>query len=199
MSFALMMLRSQLATILPYPDSSFDGQTIIVTGGNRGLGLEASKHLVRLGATVIIAVRNPDRGQAAAEAIAQATNRPRSRIAVWPLDLASHASVEAFAHRVNSLNRLDAVVQNAAMDDCTRFATCDGRERHITVNTVNPVLLGLLVMPKLRESAVKHRTMGRLAFVGSALLQLSKFEERHAEGRLLDVLNDPEKSNIEDR
>ena len=194
-----MMLRSQLATNLPYPESDFEGQTIIVTGGNRGLGFEAAKHLVRLGAIVILAVRNTERGQAAAESIAQATGRPRSRISVWPLDLTSHKSVSMFAQRVNSLNRLDAVVQNAAMDDCTEFTTYDGSERHIAVNVINPVLLGLLVLPKLRESAVKHRTLGRLAFVGSALLQLSKFQERYTEGKLMDALNDPEKTNMEDR
>lgn len=193
------MLRSQLATSLPYPNSDFHDQTIVVTGGNSGLGVESSKHLVRLGATVILAVRNLKRGSAAAEEIVQATGAPRSRVAVWLLDLSSYSSVTAFAQRVNSLNRLDALIQNAGMDDCSEFVTCNGYERMIAVNVVSPVLLGFLTLPKLRESAIENKTTGRLTFVGSALQQLATFQERDAEGRLFDALNDPKQTDMSDR
>ena len=41
-------LYAQLVTSIPIPTASFSGQTIIITGANRGLGFEAAKHFVRL-------------------------------------------------------------------------------------------------------------------------------------------------------
>lgn len=201
MSFALLMLRSQLLTTLPYPKSDFTGQTIIVTGSNSGLGLEASRHLVRLGARVILAVRSKARGDAAAKDILQSTSVDSCQVAVWLLDLSSQNSVKNFAEKVRSLDRLDAFIQNAAMDDCSNFRTTeDGFEQNIAVNVINPVLLGLMVLPKLRQTAAKYGTMGRLSFIGSALLQLAKFEERHvSQNQLFDALNDEKTSHMEDR
>ncbi|KAF2871949.1 retinol dehydrogenase 12 [Massariosphaeria phaeospora] len=199
MSFALSMLRSQLFTPLPVPTSSFASQTIIVTGANSGLGFEATKHLVRLGATVILAVRSIPKGRAAADSIIQVTGAESSRLLVWQLDLASQDSVKEFGKKVEQLERLDAVIQNAAMDDCSEFVLTEGFERHIAVNVVNPVLLGMLVIAKLRESTVKFGITARLSFIGSALLQLAKFEEQHAPGDLFDALNDTEVSCMEDR
>ena len=45
---------------------SFAGRTAIVTGANSGLGAVTARELGRVGAKVILAVRNPDRGEAAA-------------------------------------------------------------------------------------------------------------------------------------
>jgi NAD(P)-dependent dehydrogenase (short-subunit alcohol dehydrogenase family) len=60
-SFAV--IRSQLQSI-PLPTTSFKGQTIIVTGSNTGLGLEAARHFVRLDAPrVIIAIRSIKKGE----------------------------------------------------------------------------------------------------------------------------------------
>ena len=56
---ALKFLKEQLLTTLPYPQESAAGQTVIVTGANVGLGFEAARHFVRLGAAkVILAVRD---------------------------------------------------------------------------------------------------------------------------------------------
>ncbi|KAM0316480.1 hypothetical protein ACHAPQ_011302 [Fusarium lateritium] len=67
--------RGQLEHI-PVPTTSFKGQTIIVTGSNTGLGLEAANHFVRLDADVVIlAVRSLKRGEAAKASIESSTGR----------------------------------------------------------------------------------------------------------------------------
>src|SRR6266536_1040966 len=55
---------------VPVPTASFDGQTVIMTGSNTGLGLEAARHITKLGAQrVILAVRSIAKGEAAKKSI----------------------------------------------------------------------------------------------------------------------------------
>ena len=191
-------LRSHWFLTLPYPTHSFAGQTIIITGSNTGLGLEAARHFARLGATkVVLAVRSLARGQAAAESIADSTGR-RDTIEVWELDLASYASVKAFAVRAeDELERLDVVVANAAIST-TEFRLAEDNEETVTVNFVSTLLLGLLLLTKLRETSVKLNKGVVLTFVGSFVHRITAFPERKAE-RILAELADKENARMEDR
>ncbi|KAH1360553.1 hypothetical protein KXV22_002782 [Aspergillus fumigatus] len=86
-------LYSQLFVTPAYPTHSFKDQTIIVTGSNVGLGLEAARHFVRLNAaTVILAVRNRPAGEAAKASIQASHPDSATSVEVWDLDLASYAS-----------------------------------------------------------------------------------------------------------
>lgn len=68
-------LRSQFVA-LPYPAKSYSVQTVIVTGANVGLGLEAARHFARLDAQkVIVAVRSRGKREAAAKSIHESTGR----------------------------------------------------------------------------------------------------------------------------
>lgn len=179
-------LKSQLFTNLPISTKSFTGQTIIVTGSNTGIGLEAARHLVRLDAArVILAVRSTTKGEAAAASIRASfpDRRPEDLdavVQVWPLDLASHASVRAFASRAASaeLDRLDAVVCNAGMYVYkSGFALAEGDEATVTVNVVSTLMLGLLLLPKLRETSVRYGKECVLTFTGSFVHLLTDFPE----------------------
>jgi retinol dehydrogenase 12 len=76
MGWFLNFLYSQFFVTLPKPTKDFTGQTVIATGSNTGLGLEAARHLSRLNASlIIIAVRNLSKGAAAKQNILQSTNR----------------------------------------------------------------------------------------------------------------------------
>lgn len=199
MGFITTFLRSQLFVSLPYPKSDFSNQTIIVTGSNSGLGFEAARHFIRLKANkVILAVRTLSKGETAAAEISNSTQTPPSRIQVWHLDLSSHDSVKAFGDRVRTLDRLDAVVENAGIMSYI-FTLTEGYESHIDVNVVNTVLLGLLILPKLRESAKKYGSTGRLVFVGSDLHLIAKFREQNTSGSLLEALNSKEVADMNDR
>ncbi|KXJ97286.1 putative short-chain dehydrogenase/reductase family protein [Microdochium bolleyi] len=186
---------------LPYPTHSFSGQTIIVTGANTGLGLEAARHFVRLGAArVILGVRDPAKGAAAATSIAQSTGRP-GVAQVWQLDLARRASVEAFAARAGAeLDRLDVVVENAGVLTKNFSMTEDGNESTVTVNVINTLYLGILLLPKLRESSARHGGReGVLTFVGSFVHFITWFPERKYAPSIFEGMADRARARMGDR
>ena len=123
-------LREQFTT-LPYPETKHTGQTVIVTGANVGLGLEAARHLTRLNAEkVILAVRSLDKGEAAKKSIEETTGR-KGVVEVWQLDLSSYESVKQFIKRAEGLKRLDAIVENAGIATET-YRLTEGNESTIT-------------------------------------------------------------------
>lgn len=111
----LSLLYSQFFVKLPYPQKSFKDQTVIISGSNTGLGLEAARHIVDLGAEkVILAVRDIEKGKAAQKSIEKSTGR-KEVIEVWNLDLSSYASVKAFVLKAESLPRIDVLLENAGI------------------------------------------------------------------------------------
>lgn len=195
MGFATALLYSQFFVKPPFPSSDFTGQTVVVTGATSGLGFEAVKHLLRLGASrVILAVRNVSKGEQAVKDLSSA----KSNVEVWQLDLGSFSSVKKFGERVNTLDRLDAVIQNAGIMT-SQFELVEGCESQIAVNVISPVLLGYLVLPKMQQSAAKYGSKGRLTFVGSDLQFIAKLNEKSAPGSLLDALNSETTASMADR
>ncbi|KAF2009287.1 retinol dehydrogenase 12 [Aaosphaeria arxii CBS 175.79] len=193
------LLSSQLFFRIPQTKHNFSDQTIVVTGANTGLGIEAARLLVDQGAAkVILAVRSIAKGEAAAVNILKTTKATKNAVEVWQLDLSNHDSIKAFAKRVSGLERLDAVIQNAGIMSLQR-AEIEGVEQHIQVNVIGAVLVGLLVLPKLRETGKKFGVRTRLSFVGSDLMYVARASETKTEGSLLKALGDEEKANINDR
>ncbi|KAF2655143.1 NAD(P)-binding protein [Lophiostoma macrostomum CBS 122681] len=199
--FLPVLFYSQLFVKIPELHSDFSDQTVIVTGSNTGLGLEAARHLVRLkAAKVILAVRTISKGEAAVENILRTTGAKKNTIEVWQLDLSSPESIKAFAKRASDLDRLDAVIQNAGvLTQNWSIAEETKTESHIAVNLIGALLLGLLLLPKLRETGKKYDTRTRLSFVGSDIMYIAKIKEANVPGSLLDALNDKEGSDLGDR
>jgi retinol dehydrogenase-12 len=111
MSGVPQFLRGQLLQTPTLPQADLTGQTIIVTGANSGLGLDASKHLARLNVShLILACRSVSKGEVAKEQILASTRKSSTKIEVWPLDLCSYVSVLDFAARCKTLSRLDTVI-----------------------------------------------------------------------------------------
>jgi retinol dehydrogenase-12 len=179
MGWFTSFLYSQLFVTLPTPITDFSGQTIIVTGSNTGLGLEAARHLSRLNATlVILAVRNQNKGEAAKKSILASTGRADTSVEVWNLDMQSYDSIQAFCAKVNTLRRLDAVLENAGI--MTKyFNVVAGYESTITTNVIGTFLLALGLLPKLRHSAAEYNIQPRLSVVASDLHFIAKFPERN--------------------
>ncbi|KAK6607507.1 short-chain dehydrogenase reductase [Botrytis cinerea] len=137
MSFFLNHLKSHTLVTLPIPEKKFTGKTIIVTGSNSGLGLEAARWFVRLDAQkVILAVRSLSKGEAARQSIISSTSCSPDTLEVWNLDLCSQSSVREFAHRANALPRLDVLVSNAGIY-VFDFEVAEGNEETICVNVIN--------------------------------------------------------------
>lgn len=197
MAFLSDFLYSQLFISPPYPTQDLTHQTIVVTGSNTGLGLEAARHFTRLNAEkVILAVRTVSRGEAAKKSIEETTGR-HGVVEVWSLDLSSYASVEAFAAQLNGLKRLDALVENAGIATRT-FQIAEENEATITTNVVSTFLLALLALPKLRETATKYNVEPRLAIVSSEVHFLTDLPERKNPS-IFDALKSKETSNMRDR
>jgi retinol dehydrogenase-12 len=182
MTWFTNFLYSQLLVTLPYPTKAFTGQTIIVTGANTGLGFEAAKHFIRLNASkVILAVRSLEKGHLAKESIlTTCPSTPETALEVWALYLSSYDSVKAFVERVQGMKRLDAVLANAGIGTGI-WKEVEGNESTITVNVISTELLAFLVLPKLRETAVKYNVHPRLSIVASDLHFVVKFPERNEE------------------
>lgn len=146
-------LYSQFFARLPYPTSSFANQTVIVTGSNSGLGLEAARHFTRLDAAkVILAVRNLPEGEEAKKSIEASTKRSNV-VEVWKLDLASFDSVKAFAKKATSeLDRLDVLMLNASIA-AGSFRQVEGFESSITVNVISTFLLLFLLLPLAQSTS----------------------------------------------
>lgn len=191
---------SQLFVTPPYPAKSYKGQTVVVTGSNVGLGFEAARHFARLNAAkVILAVRNVEAGETAKDAIESSTHR-KGCCEVWQLDLASVESVKAFGERAAKLERLDVVVENAAIANPDTFAKVGGHERHITINVISTLLLGLLLLPKLQATAEAFPDCSppHLTYVTSELHAHTQFPERH-KGDMIAALDDEKATDMAER
>jgi hypothetical protein len=170
-------------------------RTFIVTGANTGLGYECAKHYVRLGAKkVILAVRSPDKGEAARLKIEAETKR-KGVAEVWEVDLSSSQSVKDFAKRVAGLEGVDAIVENAGVV-LLRHSISEGLETTLTVNVVSTILLALLVLPKLQETAKTFNTVPHLVIVGSGAAFDGKGELEKIPGDLLEGLSEAGKMNL---
>lgn len=172
-------LYTQLFVKPAYPTRMVNGQTVIVTGSNTGLGKEAAKHFARLGAAkVILAVRNTKAGEAAKTEIEQATQCAAGTVEVWGLDLGDYDSVKGFAGRASrELERVDVLCENAGIAGGKKRMVA-GHESHITVNVISTFLLALLMLPKLKETARRFGVRPRLTMVSSEVHGWCRFPER---------------------
>jgi NAD(P)-dependent dehydrogenase (short-subunit alcohol dehydrogenase family) len=195
---------SQLFVTPTYPTGSYQGQTVVVTGSNVGLGKETARHFARLGASkVILAVRNLDKGNIAKEDIEKTENLAgKDVVQVWQLDMASYDSVKEFAKRVETLPRLDKFIANAGIAT-GKYAKAEENESTITVNVVSTFLLALLVAPKLKETATKFNVRPTLTIVSSEVHGWSSFPQKEwkstPKGKIFDTLNDEKTARMDDR
>jgi NAD(P)-dependent dehydrogenase (short-subunit alcohol dehydrogenase family) len=126
------------------------GRTAIVTGANSGLGFIVARELARAGARVIVASRDGDRGARAMGVIKAA--HPEAIVEVAQLDLASLASVRAFATQfLAGGNRLDLLVNNAGIMAAPHRRTADGFELQFGTNHLGHFALTGLLMPAFNQ------------------------------------------------
>ncbi len=151
------------------PDLS--GRTLIVTGGNSGLGFETARALAKRGARVVIACRNPEK---ASDAIARLrAENPQADVEAMALDLASLASVRAFASSfLGKQSPLHGLINNAGVMALPRCETVDGFEMQLGTNHFGHfALTGMLLEPLLATpgsrivnlSSTMHKA-GRMRF-----------------------------------
>jgi NAD(P)-dependent dehydrogenase (short-subunit alcohol dehydrogenase family) len=191
MVYFLDLLYSQLLVKIPEQTSDFTNQTVIVTGSNTGLGLEAARLLLRLNASkVILAVRTISKGEAAAKSIISSCSVPASRVEVWQLDMSNKESIVAFAKRAAALDRLDAAILNAGVFNFKRN-DIDGIEAHLAVNVIGATLLELLLLPTMQRSAARTGLRGRITLVGSDMMYTVNPADFRTKGAMFPYINSP--------
>ena len=134
-------------------------QTAIVTGANSGVGLSVARALANAGANVVLAVRNVQKGQAAAASIA-------GRTEVRPLDLASLGSVRAFA--AGWEGTIDLLINNAGVSSADLQHTADGFELQFGTNHLGHFALTNLLLENITGRVVtlgsQAERVGRIDF-----------------------------------
>jgi NAD(P)-dependent dehydrogenase (short-subunit alcohol dehydrogenase family) len=145
------------------------GRSIVVTGANSGIGLEAATSLAAHGAAVTLAVRDVDRGSAAADQIRAAS--PQAQVEVARLDLADLASVREFAAVWTAAHPegLDVLVNNAGVMAIPRRETADGFEMQLGTNHLGHFALTGLLVGSLRPA-------GRVVTVSSGAHRFGRMD-----------------------
>ncbi|XVQ06267.1 SDR family NAD(P)-dependent oxidoreductase [Spirillospora sp. CA-255316] len=121
------------------------GTNVVVTGGHRGIGLETTRALSEAGASVTVAVRNPERAAAALAGI--------ERVDTGRLDLLDPTSIDAFATRYLDYGRpLHILVNNAGIMGGDLVRDARGYESQFATNHLGHFQLTLGLLPALRAA-----------------------------------------------
>ena len=155
------------------PDQS--GRTVVVTGGNSGVGLETARVLAARGAHVVLACRRLDEAQHVARAL-------DGRVSARRLDLADLDSVAAFAGELAADEPvLDVLVNNAGVMGGRFGVTAQGHERQMGTNHLGHAALTAALWPLLRRSP-----SGRVVTVSSIAARGGDLTAAMTAGSLVD-------------
>lgn len=128
------------------------GKVCVVTGATNGIGFTTARELARLGGSVWLHGRDPERGRRAVDDIVRDTGNRDVRFA--QADFARLEDVRRLAAEVQAgTPRLDLLINNAGLIAPRRTTTAEGFESTFAVNHLAPFLLTLLLRAKLEHSA----------------------------------------------
>jgi NAD(P)-dependent dehydrogenase (short-subunit alcohol dehydrogenase family) len=157
-------------TAADIPDQT--GRVAVVTGANTGVGFEIAAALAGRGAEVVLAVRDPNKGRAAAAQIV--SNHPRATVTVQQLDLGALDSIRGAARQLRGdFDHIDLLINNAGVMGTPKSTTTDGYELQFATNHLGHfALTGLLLEHVLAApnsrivvvSSAAHRLRAGIAF-----------------------------------
>lgn len=166
------------------PSVNLAGKSIVVTGANSGLGLEAVRQFILLGAkTIVLAVRSLSKGE---EAVSYLWNHPsvqpvnpKPELKVMQLDLDDYQSVVRFADNVKKdPGTLDILLLNGGVNIMNFQQSVSGHERVMQVNFLSNALLALELLPLLQQTSTKTGSPARLSWVGSVGQKLNSITKK---------------------
>ncbi|KAF3046045.1 hypothetical protein E8E12_010627 [Didymella heteroderae] len=171
MAVFLKIFKNKWITPPQETTEDYSDRVVIVTGATSGMGPEAVYKFAKLGAAkVIIAARDLKKAESTKNELAKRLGRDE-QLEVWKLDMMSYDSVCAFAELAHSLEHLDIAILNAGTRRSSYHAGEQGWEEDLQVNTLSTVLLGVLLLPKLKQSKQHTGKAPILEFVNSGLHQ----------------------------
>ncbi|TGO65480.1 hypothetical protein BCON_0002g00640 [Botryotinia convoluta] len=175
-SFIMDFLRAQFTNIPKLKLVNISKSTVLITGANAGLRLEAAREvLLSKPERLILAVRDIEKGNIARKEL---------------------------QNGMTSSTQID--VHNSIGTWNTLFTTTDGYEGNLQVKTLAPALLSLLLLPNLRVAASSTRPADapqpHLSIVSSGLHEMASFPEKNLlQGEILAALNDANRYTQSDR
>ncbi|KAL0056754.1 hypothetical protein AAF712_016636 [Marasmius tenuissimus] len=192
---------------------SLDGQVVVITGANTGLGFEVAKHFaIRGPQKPVIVCRSEEKGQDALNRIKTKTGF--QNVELWTVDLNSFKSISAIKDKISQLERLDILVENAAIASIDYKLTQDGWDHRqvpgivytrllssnsrslpcsLQSNVLGPALHIILHLPKLLDTAKKYpKSTPRIVLVSSNVhyWTTTPVTEALKAPNVLDFLND---------
>ncbi|CRK91451.1 CLUMA_CG005120, isoform A [Clunio marinus] len=152
-------------------DETMTGKTVLITGGNSGLGLETVRDLARRGARIIMASRKIDVGMKVRDEIIEETGN--KNIIVRKLDLSSFQSVRDFSSEIlKTEKKIDVLIHNSGCASTSKKRkSVDGLEMTMATNHYGPFLLTHLLIDLLKES-----TPCRILIVSSAYYKIARVD-----------------------
>jgi NAD(P)-dependent dehydrogenase (short-subunit alcohol dehydrogenase family) len=128
------------------------GKTVVITGGNSGIGKAAAIALAGADARVVITARNEQRGRDAVAAIMAESGSQQVELSLF--DLADLSSVRSgAADLLERCPRIDVLLNNAGLILSERQVSVDGYEATLAINHLGPFLLTKLLLDRLKASA----------------------------------------------
>ena len=173
--------------------------TILVTGANSGLGFEISRQLAARGATLILACRDPEAGDAAAERLRE--EFPGLKVEVRQVDVSSPASLRACAHRLARDGRtLDVLVNNAGIHAGAWRPSPEGLESTFATNVLGFHVATREFLPLLEAgAAARGARRGRVVNVASTYAEAPDLDDPQFRARPFDGAKAYRESKAADR
>jgi NAD(P)-dependent dehydrogenase (short-subunit alcohol dehydrogenase family) len=132
--------------------NQLSGKVCCITGGTSGIGKETALELARLGAIIVLPVRNLELAEKVKQEIIEKTGN--TNIDIMPCDMVSFVSIMSFAKAfIAKYDRLHILVNNAGIMERSRKVSRDGIELVFAVNHLAPFLLTTLLLETIKASA----------------------------------------------
>ena len=147
----LWMIRKYASGGVCRSEAKLDGKTVIITGGNTGIGKETAIDLAKRNARVILACRSEEKGKKAEVDVRRESGN--SDVHFHQLDLSSFESIRKFAKEVlEEESSVDILINNAAVMMCPYMKTVDGFETQFGVNHLGHFLLTNLLLDRIKQA-----------------------------------------------
>src|SRR4051812_7168544 len=142
----------------------------LVTGGNRGIGLEICRQLSKLGVYVLLGSRNPSQGTAAASGLTSSGGKVEARA----LDVSNPENIKVCMTSIGKqFGRLDILVNNAGIMDEDDDSDPES-ELRILREAMETNVYGALLLSRLAVPIMKSRRYGRIVNLSSSMGSLTE-------------------------
>ncbi len=159
MFFALLIVSAAVIVLRLYfrggqcqSNASMMGKTVVITGCNSGIGKETASELCSRGARVVMACRDMDKMNDAANDIME-SSRGNGSVATYQVDLSEFDSVRKCAEEIlKKEEKIDVLINNAGIKAGPFAKNSDGLEMHMATNHYGHFLLTNLLLDKMKSS-----------------------------------------------